>query len=100
MLLQLVCGMTTWWERLNDPLTNISNYSAEARSWRRCAVGESSRRAPSVVVTTGGIPPEDKKLERLGVKFYNAVRTNNRPRAKQLYLMIERRVIRLMQESL
>jgi hypothetical protein len=53
-----------------------------------------------VVVTTHGDPPDDKKLERLGVKFYNAVRTDNRSRAKQLYLMIERRVIRLMQESL
>lgn len=90
----------SWWERLNDLDTRLSTYASDARSWRRCAVGESSHREPTVVVTTHGDPPDDKKLERLGVKFYNAVRTDNRSRAKQLYLMIERRVIRLMQESL
>ncbi len=97
--------MTGWWQRLNDESVSISAYANQARSWNACAVGEARKHQPIVVSvypkdSRHRDVPRDKKLERLGIKFYDSVRANNRPRAKQLYLMIERRLIRIMQDSL
>lgn len=90
----------TWWERLNDESVSLSVYSRQAKNWNWCAVGEARKQKPGVVVTVDYGIPRDRKLETLGIRFYNAVYANNRPRAKQVYLMIERRLIRMMSESL
>jgi len=91
--------MSTWWERLNDESTPISKYTNEASGWARCAVGETRRQHPGVIVTIGA-EPEDRKMRVLGQRFYDAVYKDNFPRARQVYLMIQRRAVRLMQDSL
>ena len=92
--------MWRWRMRVNDDRFPLSNFIQEAKNWETCAIGEARERNPKLRVlfafgTNQDFPSQDRRLQELGLSFFDAVRSNRRAYAKVLLSAIQRRVRRL-----
>ena len=83
-----------WLSRILDRKSPISKYTSEAKGWTTCALGELFDSLPSPIFDqrTFDPSPKDSKLYNLGMRFYKAVKNNQRGRAFKVYQAILRRI--------
>ena len=78
-----------WLSRLLNKSISIAVYTGDAADWERCAVGEFRQELGTpnfrlLAVDSNG-RPQDKRLLGWGLKFTDAVESNNRKTALRLY---------------
>ena len=78
-----------WLPRLLDKSISISMYEEEAADWGRCAVGEFHNELGTpkfrLLAVDSDDRPRDKRLLDWGMKFADAVGSNDRKTALRLY---------------